>query len=129
MKKAKTQAERLREISRSRREQEKESLRRAILDAAGDLFLEYGYEALSMRQIAERIGYSATTIYRHFENKDNLLFAIVYEGFLRFGQQLAQAAQSSDTPLGRLKALGYAYIEFALKNPVFDVYAAFRFFV
>ena len=114
-----TQAERLREVSRRRREQEKEDLRRRILDAAGALFLAHGYEGLSMRQIAESIGYSATTIYRYYEDKDDLLFAIVYEGFLRFGRQLAKAAQSSSDPRERLPALGHAYIEFGLKNPVY----------
>src|SRR5919112_1174148 len=111
-----TQAARLREVSRRRREQQKEDLRRTILDAAAGLFVEHGYEALSMRQIAERIGYSATTIYRYYEDKDDLLFAIVQDGFLRFGQQLAKAAQSSDDPRERLPALGHAYIEFGLKN-------------
>lgn len=114
-----TQAERLREVSRRRRQQEKEDLRRRILDAAGALFLEHGYEGLSMRQIAERIGYSATTIYRYYEDKDDLLFAIVYEGFLRFGRQLTKAAQSSDDPRGRLAALGHAYIDFGLRHPVY----------
>jgi AcrR family transcriptional regulator len=114
-----TQAERLREVSRRRREQEKESLRRAILDAAAALFLEHGYEGLSMRQVAERVGYSATTIYRYYEDKDDLLFAIVQEGFLRFGRQLAKAAGVSDDPRARLDALGHAYIEFGLKNQVY----------
>lgn len=114
-----TQAERLREVSRRRREREKEELRRRILDTAGALFLEHGYEGFSMRQIAERIGYSATTIYRYYEDKDDLLFAIVHEGFLRFGKQLAKAAQSGADPRERLGALGRAYIEFGLKNPVY----------
>jgi AcrR family transcriptional regulator len=114
-----TQAERLRDVSRRRREQEKDSLRRRILDTAGSLFLEHGYEGLSMRQIAERIGYSATTIYRYYENKDDLLFAIVYEGFIRFGKQLTKAVQASEDPRERLPALGHAYIEFGLKNPVY----------
>src|ERR687895_21455 len=114
-----TQAERLREVSRRRREQEKEDLRRRILDAAAALFLEHGYEGLSMRQIAERIGYSATTIYRYYEDKDDLLFAIVQEGFLRFGKALARAAKSGEDPRRRFAALGHAYIEFGLKNPVY----------
>jgi len=114
-----TQAERLREVSRRRRVQEREDLRRRILDAAASLFLEQGYEGLSMRQIAERIGYSATTIYRYYEDKDDLLFAIVREGFLRFGNALAKAAQSGDDPRERLAALGHAYIGFGLKNPAY----------
>ena len=114
-----TQAERLREVSRRRREQQRDGLRRRILDATASLFLEQGYEGLSMRQIAERIGYSATTIYRYYEDKDDLLFAIVREGFLRFGRALDKAAQSSGDPRERLNALGHAYIDFGLKNPVY----------
>lgn len=116
-----TQATRLREVSRRRRERQREDLRRAILDAAGALFLEQGYEGLSMRQIAERIGYSATTIYRHFEDKDDLLYAIVQDGFQRFGAQLQRAARAAEGggPQERLRALGQAYVEFGLKNPVY----------
>jgi AcrR family transcriptional regulator len=72
-----------------------------------------------MRQVAERIGYSATTIYRYFANKDDLLFAIVYKGFQQFGHELLAAAQSTDDPAQRLEALGRAYIRFGIENPVY----------
>jgi AcrR family transcriptional regulator len=114
-----TRAERVRLASAQRREQQKANLRRTILTAAGELFLEHGYEGFSLRQVAERIGYSATTIYRYFANKDDLLFAIVYEGFQQFGQELMAAARSTDDPLQRLEALGRAYIRFGLQNPVY----------
>ena len=90
-----------------------------ILDAAGELFLEQGYEGFSMRRLAERIGYSATTIYRHFENKDDLLFAVVHEGFVEFARRLTTAAEGARNPLKRLEALGHAYIRFGLENPVY----------
>ena len=114
-----TQAHRVRQASRARREQEKESLRRIILDAAGELFLERGYEGFSMRRVAERIGYSATTIYRYYENKDDLLFAVVNEGFSEFARQLTAAAAGVSNPLKRLEALWHAYVSFGLKNPVY----------
>ena len=114
-----TQAHRVRQASRARREQQKESLRRVILDAAGALFLEHGYEGFSMRRVAERIGYSATTIYRYYENKDDLLFAVVNEGFSEFARQLAAAADGARNPLKRLEALWRAYIKFGLENPVY----------
>ncbi|HEX5083095.1 MAG TPA: TetR/AcrR family transcriptional regulator [Blastocatellia bacterium] len=116
---ANTQAHRVRQASRARREQQKESLRRIILDAAGELFLEQGYEGFSMRRVAERIGYSATTIYRYYEDKDDLLFAVVNEGFSEFARQLTEAAENVSDPLKRLEALGQAYIRFGLDNPVY----------
>ncbi|WP_437998952.1 TetR/AcrR family transcriptional regulator [Sorangium sp. So ce185] len=113
-----TQAERLQASSLQRREQQKENLRGAILAAAGELFLEQGYEAFSMRQVAERIGYSATTIYRYYENKDDLLFAIVHEGFTEFQRELVAAAESTADPIERIVALGAAYVRFGMQNPV-----------
>jgi AcrR family transcriptional regulator len=113
-----TQDERLRQASRARRQQQKEGLRRAILDAAGALFLQHGYEGFSLRQVAAHIGYSATTIYRYFENKDELLFALLSDGFLAFGRTLHAAAHSTRDPLQRIEALGRAYIAFGLQHPV-----------
>jgi AcrR family transcriptional regulator len=117
--KSSTRAERLRLASVQRREQQKENLRRTILAAAGELFLEHGYEGFSLRQVAERIGYSATTIYRYFANKDDLLFAIVHEGFQQFGRELLDAARSTDDPSRRLEALGRAYVRFGMQNPIY----------
>ena len=103
-----TQAHRVRQASRARREQQKQNLRRIILDSAGEIFLEQGYEGFSMRRVAERIGYSATTIYRYYEDKDDLLFAVINEGFLEFAQQLTEAAEGVSNPLKRLEALWHA---------------------
>jgi AcrR family transcriptional regulator len=120
MKKAEvTREDRIRKASRHRREQEKEELRQTILKAAGELFLEQGYDRFSMRQLAERIGYSATTLYLYFHDKDDLLFTVVDEGFERFSRQLAEAATSSDDPWERLNALSEAYVSFGLRNPVY----------
>ena len=113
-----TRAARVRKASRERREQEKQDLRAAILRAASQLFAEHGYEHFSLRQVAETIGYSPTTIYLYFKDKDDLLFAVVDEGFERFGAQLAAAAAGVADPIERLGALGRAYISFGLQYPV-----------
>ena len=93
-------------------------LRELILGAAVGLFLEKGYEGLSMRQIAEAIGYTATTIYRYFENKDALLRAIIDEGFGRFLGALSAASRSQKEAGARLKAIGAAYIRFGMNYPL-----------
>ena len=111
--------DRVRASSRMRREEDKAALRDAIFRAAGELLLERGYEAFSLRQLAERIGYSATTIYRYFENKDDLVFGIVDEGFRIFGDRLRAAAAGTSEPLARLRAVGEAYVRFGLEFPVY----------
>lgn len=114
-----TQAERLRQAIRHRQEHEKQELRQAILTAAGELFLEHGYERFSLRKVAERIGYSPTTIYLYYQDKDDLLFTVVDEGFVQFGHQLVAASESQEDPWERIIALGRAYVNFALQNPVY----------
>src|SRR5262245_44384644 len=103
--------------SQTRRERQRLQLRQAILNAAGELILERGYESFSLRQVAERIGYSATTIYLHFKNKDALVAAVIDEGFGRFLRSL-QAVDTPD-PLERLADLGRAYVRFGLANRVY----------
>ena len=66
-----------------RREREREEVRRKILDAARDLFATEGYANVTMRKIAEAIEYSPTTIYGHFEDKDDLVDALCHEDFAR----------------------------------------------
>jgi AcrR family transcriptional regulator len=114
-----TQAQRLHQAIRHRQDQEKQALRQMILTTAGELFLEQGYDHFSLRKVAERIGYSPTTIYLYFRDKDDLLFTVVDEGFTRFGQQLAAAAASTEDPWERIIALGRAYVAFGLQNQVY----------
>lgn len=114
---AKRKAAGVHNASHERRAREKEALRESILRAAGDVFLERGYDGLSMRQVAERIGYTATTIYLYFKNKEDLLFALLNEGYAELGQRLAAAAAAERDPLQRLAAIGRAYIAFGLERP------------
>ena len=62
-----------------------------IIAAAGELFLEKGFDAFSMRQVAARIGYSATTIYHHFLNKEDLLRAVLDSAFATFEKEMRSA--------------------------------------
>lgn len=112
-----TRAVRLREKSSARRQQQKLEVRQALLAAASELFLEGGLEGFSLRGVAERAGYSATTVYLYFENKDDLLFSVSLEGFERFGQALKNAYDSADDPIARIRAIGHAYVAFGVAHP------------
>ncbi|MEM7737138.1 MAG: TetR/AcrR family transcriptional regulator [Deinococcota bacterium] len=113
-----TRSKRIQAKSTNRRQKQKAALRRAILEAAEELFVEHGYENFSLRQVAEAIGYSPTTIYLHFSDKDELLFHIVVEGFKNFGVALQAGYDSETDPMARLMAIGRAYLEFGLAHPV-----------
>jgi AcrR family transcriptional regulator len=115
---AKTRIERIRSASSLRREKEKQELHSAILNSAAQLFLEKGYDGFSMRQVAEQIGYSATTIYLYFEDKDDLLFSVVDQAYERFSRDLQAAYDSALDPVQCIYNLGRAYVDFGLENPV-----------
>jgi AcrR family transcriptional regulator len=99
----------------NRKERQKEELKAKILQSARDLFMEHGYEQTSIRNIAERIEYSPTTIYLYFKDKDDIFYALHQEGFVRLNQYFKVLEHVSD-PFERLKALSKAYINFALEN-------------
>lgn len=92
-------------------------LRQTILDESRHLLVAHGYDSLSMRKIAARIGYSATTIYLHFESKESLFHALIEEGLERMFQFLTGIASSEKNPLKRLRQLCQGYVEFGLANP------------
>jgi AcrR family transcriptional regulator len=112
-----TRAARLRRASQERRAQQKEELRAAILRAAEEMFVVHGYENFSLRQVAEHLGYSPTTIYLYYDNKDDLLFAVLDPICRRFQEAEERAFASTDDPLPRLLAIGRAYVQFGLENP------------
>lgn len=102
--------------TRERREREREHLRRAILDAARDLFVAEGFEAVSMRRIASAIEYSPTAIYLYFADKDAILVALSEEGFHLLSERLETTNTIAD-PIERLRAGGRIYFDFARDQP------------
>jgi AcrR family transcriptional regulator len=99
-----------------RREREKEEIRQKILDAARELFAAEGYEKVTMRRIAEAIEYSPTTIYLHFEDKDDLVRALCHADFGRLLDAMRLAPAPAD-PVEAIRQLGRAYCAFALRYP------------
>jgi AcrR family transcriptional regulator len=87
-----------------------------ILRESGELLREKGIAGFSMRGVAERVGVTATALYRHFEHKDALLASLLDEGFSTFTTYLMRAL-AGKTPLERLRRAGYAYFDFALEHP------------
>lgn len=92
-------------------------LRRMILDTAKKLLVEDGYQNLSMRKIANAIGYSATSIYLYFENKDDLVHALIDEGMEALYDGLSEAARKTEDAILNLRALCETYISFGITNP------------
>ncbi len=90
-------------------------LREKILPCATDLYLEHGLKGLSMRILAERLGVSATAIYRHYRNKEDLLHSIIGEAIKVFGSYLFPALSGANA-IERFHLGEKAYLDFALEQ-------------
>ena len=102
--------------SERRRLQHREDARRTILDATEALLVERGYEAFSMRRLAERCGYTAPTIYHYFGDKKGLFDTLLEE---RIGQMLdsVRRVRRSRDPVQTLLSVAQACVRFGLRNP------------
>jgi len=100
----------------------KEDTRMSILKAALHIAKEEGWEALSMRKIADAIEYTAPIIYEYFENKDALLYELNRTGHKYLNQRLEEARDQNDTPEKQLEAMWLAYWNFAfLKKELYQL--------
>ncbi|MBM4383257.1 MAG: TetR/AcrR family transcriptional regulator [Deltaproteobacteria bacterium] len=104
------------ETHEQRREAQRDSARRTILDATAKLLLEEGFDAFSIRRLVERCGYAAPSIYHYFGDKDGLLDALIDERFAKLMAQLRRVPRGDD-PVANIRGLAIAFVKFGLKNP------------
>jgi AcrR family transcriptional regulator len=93
---------------KERQIRDREAVRRAILDAARELFVAEGFQNVSIRKVAERIEYSPAAIYGYFSSKDDIFFALAEEGFRLLGDPGAPARRAAVQmlpPLERVRAV------------------------
>ncbi|HEY7727242.1 MAG TPA: TetR/AcrR family transcriptional regulator [Candidatus Eisenbacteria bacterium] len=99
-----------------RRRREREETRERILRAAREMFSARGYDAVTMRAIADAIEYTPTAIYHHFANKQALVTELCHADFDSLARHFVKAASMPD-PVERIRAVGEAYLEFAGRYP------------
>ena len=89
--------------------------RTELCRVATERFARFGYEGVTMRQLAEALGCSPKTPYRYFKDKADILATVRAQAFARFAAALEQAAKAPPAERGRRSI--EAYFSFALKNP------------
>ena len=95
--------------------------RKHILSAATAVFIEFGLEAVSMREIAKRAGYTAGAIYSYFANKEEIYGALLAESLERLNAFVGEAAQrvlsEPSTTFDELRHSAFAFYQFYRDNP------------
>ena len=93
-----------------------ETTQAAIRDAAADLIARYGYEAVSMRQLAAEVGVQAAALYRYFPTKEDLLYALMREHMEGLIASWGEARPASGDPAARLAAFVRNHIRFHVER-------------
>ncbi|GAK50789.1 transcriptional regulator, TetR family protein [Candidatus Moduliflexus flocculans] len=100
------------------KEDEREDVRALVLEKAKALFLRIGYNKITMRKIAEEIGYTPGTIYLYFKNKEEILYELHNQGFeLLYQYKLNVARAANSSAFDRLREGGKTYLAFAFDHP------------
>ena len=94
----------------------KEETRINILNASLQIVKEEGWQALSMRKIADVIEYTAPIIYEYFSNKDAIILELTRKGYLILARDLEEAKDKHRLPAKQLEAMWLAYWNFAFAN-------------
>ncbi|MFO7593517.1 MAG: TetR/AcrR family transcriptional regulator [Pseudomonadota bacterium] len=93
-------------------------IKQRILACARDCFLKEGLSYFSMRKVAGCVGVSATALYRHYDDREALLFHVILEGFRIFSGYLNRVDESQE-PGVVLEETTTAYLNFALAEPAY----------
>ncbi len=98
-----------------RREKHKAELRSELVEAAHKLVQEEGYEGLTIRKLAKRVGYAPMSVYSYFADKQDILYALAEDAFETLARRIEE--HPSDDPIEALQAVMTEYAAFGLGNP------------
>ena len=102
--------------AKDRRESEILKMRQAILKAASDIAADEGWQAVTVRKVADRVEYSPSTLYEYFSGKEAILLALMREGFRLLAEDM-RAVPEGKNCVDRLVAVAHSYWDFAFRHP------------
>jgi AcrR family transcriptional regulator len=103
---------------KERRERQRREVRGGILDAARGIAAAEGWRSVTIRKIVERIQYSRTVIYEHFDSKDEILLELVRLGYAEQLGTLESVLGKADGPEEAVLGMADAWMDFAFGSPV-----------
>jgi AcrR family transcriptional regulator len=104
-----------------RRTERRQETLREIVQASWEVVREHGLAGLSMRDLGERVGMRAQSIYSYFASKHEIYDAMFLEGYQAFAAWMDAAVDDDDIaadPIGASRAATHAFVEFCTSDPV-----------
>jgi AcrR family transcriptional regulator len=92
-----------------------------IVAASWDLVREHGLAGLSMRDLGERVGMRAQSIYSYFTSKHEIYDAMFLQGYQAFAARMDHVVEESrpaDDPVGAARLMAHGFVEFCTSDPV-----------
>jgi AcrR family transcriptional regulator len=99
-----------------KRARSRDSVRAVLIQAARDVLSEEGYEGLTIRRVAERAEYSLGSVYGYFADKDDLLYTLVRDDFIRLTEQL-RAIRDRAEGAAAVREMLLSYVRMGLEQP------------
>ena len=93
--------------------------RKQILEEAARLFSSQRFDEVLMDDIAQSAGVAKGTLYTYFSDKEELYFAVVFEGISRLNQQVLESAIGQKDPEKKLRNIVYSIVSFVDQNGFF----------
>ena len=106
-----------------RKEREKKQRRKMIIDAAERVFLKYGFEETTMKDIADESELSKGTLYLYFKNKNELCLAIYNRGLINITNKFKKLFASDKTTIDKITEIPIVFFDYIEKYP--EYYNAF----
>ena len=104
-----------------RKQRERADRERLIVATARELAEQQGWDAVTTRQLAERIEYSQPVLYSHFRGKREIIGAVALDGAAEMAAAVRAATCAANSPRAKVTALARTYLDFAARNPaVYD---------
>ena len=100
-----------------RRGRERAGREHRIVAVARRIAESEGWDAVTIRRLADEIEYSQPVLYSHFENRDAIVAAVAVEGFREITDALRKAAARLPGRQSALENVAAAYLDFAQKHP------------
>jgi len=102
--------------TRDRRAERREATRAEILEAAWELMREHGVAGLSLRDLGQKVGMRAQSLYSYFDSKDALYDALFAEGFRQY-LDVRRAIPPTGDPRADFRAVCRLYLDFCIEDP------------
>lgn len=103
-------------VSEMRRERERAVMTERIMDAAREMFVRDGYQAVTLRGIAKSIEYSQAAIYQYFADKQALVKAIIRKDAQDLRENLAECMKIEE-PIARMIEMARRYAAWGITHP------------